>query len=460
MQLIFRKVADVRREKELAERRKNEPKLDSNQDQLVRKIFSKFRCRDKSQLQTQYSVSEMEKGPDSRGGSVSNIAGAALSALGSNLAIKADGSDAVLAIPAADADGGLNNKVARPAATSTIAKSRWGRFSSGSTSDSVKSDSYLIRTAKDGVTGSKVFPKLQNITSSSLESATARGIYRQDTIEEGVECTTTLTKTSPSPVDDFDKSDAMAEPNLKKSETPSLTRRLSQFQLNVNDFKEMQSTVNEFKGETGRELSDINRRMERLEDMIRELVIRIDCRTPATTILVNVEQQTEFDWRPLPPSPPSEPPPPPPYHQSPSDRDSTSTTTDGHQIPPLTNIIMRKRRSKTRIKGIAPSIPYRAIPQRSRSLLCREAESDRSTARALSRSPTVAVAAAAHASTVHAETAATTSTTAELTCVAAATTAAAATSSETTTTAIPSEVTVTAAASVETEKKDHSREYL
>ncbi|XP_074098813.1 potassium voltage-gated channel protein ether a go-go isoform X2 [Cotesia typhae] len=41
--LIFRKVADVRREKELAERRKNEPQLDQTQDHLVRKIFSRFK---------------------------------------------------------------------------------------------------------------------------------------------------------------------------------------------------------------------------------------------------------------------------------------------------------------------------------------------------------------------------------------------------------------------------------
>lgn len=33
----------MRREKELAERRKNEPQLGSSQDHLVRKIFSKFR---------------------------------------------------------------------------------------------------------------------------------------------------------------------------------------------------------------------------------------------------------------------------------------------------------------------------------------------------------------------------------------------------------------------------------
>lgn len=44
MQLIFRKVADVKREQELAERRKNDPPVaDLAQDHLVRKIFSKFR---------------------------------------------------------------------------------------------------------------------------------------------------------------------------------------------------------------------------------------------------------------------------------------------------------------------------------------------------------------------------------------------------------------------------------
>lgn len=41
--LIFRKVADVKREKELDERKRDEPHLASSQDHLVRKIFSKFR---------------------------------------------------------------------------------------------------------------------------------------------------------------------------------------------------------------------------------------------------------------------------------------------------------------------------------------------------------------------------------------------------------------------------------
>ncbi|XP_034941455.1 potassium voltage-gated channel protein eag isoform X2 [Chelonus insularis] len=57
--LIFRKVADVRREKELAERGKNEPQLDQSQDHLMRKIFSKFR--------RERHAADVEKGDNKEG---------------------------------------------------------------------------------------------------------------------------------------------------------------------------------------------------------------------------------------------------------------------------------------------------------------------------------------------------------------------------------------------------------
>ncbi|RWS11125.1 potassium voltage-gated channel protein eag-like protein, partial [Dinothrombium tinctorium] len=71
--LIFRKVADVKREKELAERRKNDPQPDPAQDHLVRKIFSKFRkpsdavaasahSRPGSSKSQQIAPSDLEKG--------------------------------------------------------------------------------------------------------------------------------------------------------------------------------------------------------------------------------------------------------------------------------------------------------------------------------------------------------------------------------------------------------------
>lgn len=61
-----RKVADVRREKELAERRKNEPQLGTSQDHLVRKIFSKFRRAQQTAQLTKDSSqnSDVEKGAD------------------------------------------------------------------------------------------------------------------------------------------------------------------------------------------------------------------------------------------------------------------------------------------------------------------------------------------------------------------------------------------------------------
>ena len=41
--MICRKVSDLKKEKELAERRKDDPALNQTQDHLVRKLFSKFK---------------------------------------------------------------------------------------------------------------------------------------------------------------------------------------------------------------------------------------------------------------------------------------------------------------------------------------------------------------------------------------------------------------------------------
>ncbi|XP_012227361.1 potassium voltage-gated channel protein eag isoform X1 [Linepithema humile] len=62
--LIFRKVADVRREKELAERRKNEPQLDQAQDHLVRKIFSRFKTDGEGQIGMTRTVSGRSQDSD------------------------------------------------------------------------------------------------------------------------------------------------------------------------------------------------------------------------------------------------------------------------------------------------------------------------------------------------------------------------------------------------------------
>lgn len=59
---VFRKVADVKREKELADRNKDET-VAPNQDHIVRKIFSKFRRQPTTQgSRDSASQSDAEKG--------------------------------------------------------------------------------------------------------------------------------------------------------------------------------------------------------------------------------------------------------------------------------------------------------------------------------------------------------------------------------------------------------------
>lgn len=62
--LVFRKVADVKREKELADRTKDDTQVTANQDHIVRKIFSKFRRQPTTQgsKDSGASQSDAEKG--------------------------------------------------------------------------------------------------------------------------------------------------------------------------------------------------------------------------------------------------------------------------------------------------------------------------------------------------------------------------------------------------------------
>lgn len=73
--LVFRKVADVKREKELADRTKDEPQVATNQDHIVRKLFSKFR-RQPTTLGSKESASQSdaEKGePQTERAKVSTV---------------------------------------------------------------------------------------------------------------------------------------------------------------------------------------------------------------------------------------------------------------------------------------------------------------------------------------------------------------------------------------------------
>lgn len=61
--LVFRKLADVKKEKELAEKIKDEPQVLPNQQDIVRKLFSKFRRTPHAQgSKDSASQSDAEKG--------------------------------------------------------------------------------------------------------------------------------------------------------------------------------------------------------------------------------------------------------------------------------------------------------------------------------------------------------------------------------------------------------------
>ena len=64
LQLIFRKLADVKREKELAEKRKNDPPLELSQDHPVRKLISRFRKISDKTSQNNLDVEKAEQKPN------------------------------------------------------------------------------------------------------------------------------------------------------------------------------------------------------------------------------------------------------------------------------------------------------------------------------------------------------------------------------------------------------------
>ncbi|KAK6642217.1 hypothetical protein RUM44_013940 [Polyplax serrata] len=215
--LIFRKVADVRREKELAERRKNEPQLDQNQDHLVRKIFSKFR-RDRSQSQVPafqvgqaQSGSDVEKGSEGDGGGCKVVRVMSTTKL-SSVTERDDCNSSGGSASSGSALVPVSYVKTRP---TSVRSSKWGRLLGSSSLDSgteVTAPAGPVLTRALSTTGNgkdsgktvlygsgngngstlpgsgnKVFPKLQKVTSVGSAGSGGSIITRQDTIEELVE---------------------------------------------------------------------------------------------------------------------------------------------------------------------------------------------------------------------------------------------------------------------------------
>ncbi|XP_012055693.1 PREDICTED: potassium voltage-gated channel protein eag isoform X2 [Atta cephalotes] len=380
--LIFRKVADVRREKELAERRKNEPQLDQAQDHLVRKIFSRFR-------RERQHTADVEKG---------------------------DGKDA---------KDGETSQAKKLSTTeeggTTVAKTRpgkWGRLLGSSSLDTGSESGTAGDTFKRSLSArdsrpsssagtNKVFPKLGKLGERTIEESGDNIENQKDTQQQQAPQQQTLS------VD----SKQLQLRRLESYDGGLITQQSSHE-------REILAAVLEVKVDLKLEVQRVNQRLAKIEDMLQALMNKLPAAgssssgingssqqqkipsftlsgvqsqspaTPSAITLVQSSTQT-MEYRPSIATTSTSTTPSEGYreqsttteriskssqehhhhhhhhHQSSSSRDvskellerlaqaSTSRGDDSNALGPL---ILRKRRSKSRNKGAAPLAPLATQP--------------------------------------------------------------------------------------------------
>ncbi|KAG5327271.1 KCNAE protein, partial [Pseudoatta argentina] len=334
--LIFRKVADVRREKELAERRKNEPQLDQAQDHLVRKIFSRFR--------RERHTADVEKG---------------------------DGKDA---------KDGETSQAKKLSTTeeggTTVAKTRpgkWGRLLGSSSLDTGSESGTAGDTFKRSLSArdsrpsssagtNKVFPKLGKLGERAIEES-------GDNIENQK---------------DAQQQQAPQQQTLSVDSKQLQLRRLESYDGGLitqqsSHEREILAAVLEVKVDLKLEVQRVNQRLAKIEDMLQALMNKLPAAgsspsiattSTSTTPSEGYREQSTTTER-ISKSGQEHHHHHHHHHQSSSSRDvskellerlaqaSTSRGDDSNALGPL---ILRKRRSKSRNKGAAPLAPLATQP--------------------------------------------------------------------------------------------------
>uniref|UniRef100_A0A1A9W8S6 Cyclic nucleotide-binding domain-containing protein n=1 Tax=Glossina brevipalpis TaxID=37001 RepID=A0A1A9W8S6_9MUSC len=324
--LIFRKVADVKREKELAERRKNEPQLPQNQDHLVRKIFSKFRRTPQVQTGSKEAVSgqsDVEKGGGSGGGS-GGVGGGGVGGAGTGgSAITDNETDRNKQLPAKltlTEDSRILTTATAPSPTPSPSPSsgppsarstrasKWGRLLGSSSVDSASDTSAKVAVSRslsareslrestaqarqsstsssNGGQGNKIFPKAPKLQASQATLA------RQDTIDEGGEV-----ESSPPSRDSrvvIEGSSTPSAGNIPKDRSLALEKErqieMASSRATTSDTydtglreqpptlaqRDLIATVLDLKVDVRLELQRMQQRIGRIEDMLGELVKRL-----------------------------------------------------------------------------------------------------------------------------------------------------------------------------------------
>ena len=291
----------MKREKELAERRKNEPKMDQNQDHLVRKIFSRFR-KGGSNSSSNLLGSSTTSAPSSAHGGGNTTANGPCGSQGGTPSHHRDvergdifqqqlsGEDSAGGggSPKRDkgavvAMGGSSSKEDTPTSRAGSAKSKWGRMmmrgSSGSmeaaTGDSggdpQSMQSLLPAAGKSGNTtcpsggaqqqqSSGKEPRVGSGSGNKVHPKLSRVPERQETLDEplGPPATSVRLKAAHQVID------YQGPPG--RSDSPSM----------IESFDEL-------KHEVRNEVQRINHKMSRLEDILGEILVRLTPPPPAAT---------------------------------------------------------------------------------------------------------------------------------------------------------------------------------
>ncbi|XP_072752747.1 potassium voltage-gated channel protein ether a go-go isoform X2 [Anoplolepis gracilipes] len=272
--LIFRKVADVRREKELAERRKNEPQLDQAQDHLVRKIFSRFKSEGDGQIGVTRTVSGRSQQDSDEELTVNVLPpwpSFRFRRERQHTATDVEKGDGK------DAKDGETSHAKKPSVaeegSATVAKTRpgkWGRLlgssslDSGSESGAIGDTFKRSQSARDprpssSVATNKVFPKLGKLGGTIEE------------VSDNVE----------NPKDGQQQQQAQPQQTLAVETSKQLQlRRLESYDGGLithqpSHEREILAAVLEVKVDLKLEVQRVNQRLAKLEDMLQALMNRL-----------------------------------------------------------------------------------------------------------------------------------------------------------------------------------------
>ncbi|XP_053952182.1 potassium voltage-gated channel protein eag isoform X6 [Anastrepha ludens] len=301
--LIFRKVADVKREKELAERRKNEPQLPQNQDHLVRKIFSKFRRTPQVQTGSKEAVSgqsDVEKG---------DVEADRTKKLPAKLTLTED--SRILTTAAAPSPTPSPSPSSGPPSARSTRASKWGRLLGSSSVDSASDTSAKVAVSRslsareslrestaqarqsstsssNGGQGNKVFPKAPKLQASQAALA------RQDTIDEGGEIDASPPSRETRLIGEVGSAAAAAAAALAAKERNLALERERQIEMassraTTSDTydtglreqpptmaqRDLIATMLDLKVDVRLEMQRMQQRIGRIEDMLGELMKRL-----------------------------------------------------------------------------------------------------------------------------------------------------------------------------------------